>query len=203
MARPTVRMLLVAAAAIGVLADASGVLVALRAGQTLTGWQLTCLGVGIPAAVLGLLVTWHQPTNRIAWILLAASAGFGVEQFGLGLLASPAAAVWEQAAAYALLLLTPGPLTTVWVLLVLLFPDGRFNRPIWRRYALLAVGVALLASLMEFLIAPSGYLPVGYGIVAPPWLAGPLALGPGIFPFARSLDVPGVLLPAVALLALV
>jgi signal transduction histidine kinase len=196
-------MLLVAAAAIGVLADASGVLVALRAGQTLTGWQLTCLGVGIPAAVLGLLVTWHQPTNRIAWILLAASVGFGIEQFGLGLLAYPAAAVWEQAAAYALLLLTPGPLTTVWVLLVLLFPDGRFNRPIWRRYALLAVGVALLASLMEFLIAPSGYLPVEYRIVAPPWLAGPLALGPGIFPFARSLDVPGVLLPAVALLALV
>jgi len=50
------------------------------------------------------------------------------------------------------LLVTPGPLTTIWVLLVLLFPDGQFSPPVWRMYAVIALAVALIASLAEFLV---------------------------------------------------
>jgi signal transduction histidine kinase len=201
MARSEVRALILAVAGFGVLTNTVGAFFALPTGTSLSAWQLNCLGVGLPTALVGTLAAWHQPRNRIAWLFLSASVGFGLEQLGLAVLAYPASASWAQAAAYAMLLVTPGPLTTIWVLLVLLFPDGHFSRPVWRLYALIAIAVALIASLAEFLIAPPGHLPLEYGVAAPARLAGPFATFSSGLPVA-GLDLPGVLLPAMALLAL-
>jgi hypothetical protein len=149
-----------------------------------------------------MLVGWHQPGNRIAWLFLAGSVGFGTVQLGLALVASPLAPDWLQAAAYALLLFAPGLLTSTWVLLVLLFPDGTFSRPVWRQYALIALGIALIASLVEFLSMPAGRFPIEYGVAAPARLGGLLAPGRGGLPIA-ALDLPGLLLPAIAVVGLV
>jgi len=201
LARSEVRALILTVAVLGVLTNSVGALLALQTDTSLTAWQLNCLGVGLPTAVVGTLAAWHLPRNRIAWLFLSASVGFGIEQLGLAVLAYPNWASWVQPAAYGVLLLMPGPLTSIWVLLVLLFPDGHFFRPVWRRYAFIALGVALTASLAELLIAPPGHLPLEYAAAAPSSLAGPLATLSVGLPLA-GLDLPGVVLPVVALLAL-
>jgi signal transduction histidine kinase len=202
MSRLPYRASLISAGTLVCLANAGGAALTLESGTALAGWQLTCLGVGIPAAILGLLIAWHQPRNPIAWLFLGASVGFGVDQLGLGLLANPGVAGAAQPSAYAALLAVPGPLTSVWVLLILLFPEGRFHRALWRRYAVVAVIASVAATLVQLLIAPHGYLPQQYGVTAPVWLAGPLSPGQVALPLARTLDLPGLLFPGLALLGL-
>ncbi len=202
MAESPYRASLISAGLLVCVANVVGVALTVESGRALAGWQLTCLGVGVPAAILGLLIAWHQRRNPIAWLFLGASLGFGVDQLGLGLLANPGVSGVAQQGAYTGLLVGSGPLTSVWVLLILLFPDGHFGRAIWRRYAAVAVVAAVAASLVQYLVSPPGYLPQEYGVAAPPWLAGPLSSGGMSLPLARTLDLPGLLLPGLALVGL-
>ena len=84
---------MLAGGGLAVLTNTIGAVMAVQYGTPLNGWQLMCLGVGLPTAVVGTLAAWHQPYNRIAWLFLAASIGFGLEQLGLALLAHPLSSI--------------------------------------------------------------------------------------------------------------
>jgi signal transduction histidine kinase len=152
--------------------------------------------------VLSLLITWHQPRNRIAWIFSAAGLAFSVDLVSLAVLAQPDLSAWLGQAAFDELYLSAGPLTVIWVSLILCFPTGGFYRDLWRRFALAAGVLCLVSSLVQFLIAPAGFLPPQYGTAAPLWLSGPFSVGELGRPLVQILSLPNLLLPFVSALGL-
>lgn len=176
---------------------------ALASDRSLTGWQMTSIAVGGPAAGLGLLVVWHRPANRIGWVFIAAGTGFALDLVALGMLGSGAGTgpAWHLAVAAGYLRISAGPLSAIWMLLILLFPDGRFSGSAWRRLAIAAGGVLLTASTVTFLVAPHGYLPMQYGVTASAIPSGPLPFG-SASPWLDLVQLPNVVLPALAVVAL-
>src|SRR5579859_5366445 len=86
MALIRVRALLLVAALVALAANGAGVYMTLARGLVLGSWQITCLGVGIPAACLAILIAWHRPRNRIAWVFATAALQFGLQMTSLGLI---------------------------------------------------------------------------------------------------------------------
>jgi hypothetical protein len=149
-------------------------------------------------AVVGLLVAWHQPGNRIGWLLLASALLYPV---GL------------NAADYSKFYISLGPggriagqlaflLESLWItpvailpLIILLFPDGRLPSPRWRWLAGAGLASAALVVLVGDIetagaIATHRFRVTGGGTLArQPWLPG-----------WANIVVPAVVLAALAAL---
>ena len=149
--RPSPRVLAVTLAA-GVLATLVGTLlvpsgVSQSAGDLLAGFALMSM-IATTAAV-GLLVAWHQPANPIGWLLLTSSL-----LYPIGLNAADYSALYSSLgpagrwAAPAAFLLEPLWITPIllFLLVILLFPDGRLPSRRWKWIvgASLAAGVLVL-----------------------------------------------------------
>lgn len=194
-----IRIVLVLIAVTALAAEAIGTYLAVAGGATLGSWQLTSIGVGVPAACLAVLIAWHRPHNRIAWIFAAAALQFGLEMVFLGIMQTAGSVPPSlRRAALAGLEVGAGPLTITWVLLILLFPDGSFHGRRWVGFAIGAAAVAAGASTLQWLISPPGFLPPHFDAIAPAWLSGPLTPGASVLTIAQALELPLVLLPLVA-----
>jgi hypothetical protein len=110
----------------------------------------------VPYAVVGALIVWHRPRNRIGWLIvmlgLAASlAVFAAGYARTGLQAADALEVvgglgWAIA-------------ITLVVLLIVLFPTGQPASPRWRPLVWLAVAWALVAVVGGLMFGPSEAAP--------------------------------------------
>jgi len=98
-------------------------------------------------AVVGAIVASHRPANPIGWLFLAEGLGFAVgvatdtyAKYAISAGAAPSSVAWADWLGAVL-----GELGFLFVLAVLLFPDGRLPSPRWRVVAwLIIAGEALL-----------------------------------------------------------
>ena len=128
----------------------------------LTGWNFSDVFDGVAnlaVPVVGFVIAFRRPTNRVGWVFLVAGLGLGLGSFsrayGLhALVAEPGS--WPAARAAAWLA------NWIWVIpiamlafLFLLFPTGQLRSPRWRpaawfvggAFALIAAGMLVNASL--------------------------------------------------------
>jgi signal transduction histidine kinase len=163
-------------------------------------------GPGVAVTLVGLLIVWFQPFNRIGRTFIIAGLGFGFDLLAAGVLRDsgwrdgiPEAA---QQAAFAWSWLGQAPTTLVWVLFILIFPDGRFHNGFWRRFFFASAGLAAALAIGQYLLAPTGLLPSYIPVHEPSRLAGPLTQSPTWTPILRGGDGLALALPAMALFGL-
>jgi MFS family permease len=134
------------AVATAVLATLIGTAVVPGNGIDSVASLLAGLGLVLMIAVtgaVGLVVTWHQPHNRVGWLLLIAAL-----LFPLGLNAADYSTYyislgsWGRPAGELAFLLEPLWISPVvlFPLIILLFPDGRLPSPRWRWLVRAAIG---------------------------------------------------------------
>lgn len=162
--------------------------------------MLLALEIGAPVGVLGALIAWHQPGNRVGLLMVGGSVFVGVLLTGLGVIHYSAVrggvpAVLEYAAYAAIWL---GDVQIPWVLMLMLFPDGRFHCQFARRFAIVCIALAFALSASSFLFVSDGLLPLMVNFRAARWLAGPLAGLPHPVWLIDGLQFVGLSLPAVA-----
>jgi hypothetical protein len=135
---------------------------------------LAAIVFGTSAATVGLIIAARVPGNRFGWIWIAS----GLAQAFLASLLLGAAdhvasgSVWAVGAG---VLSSAGVQTAPFVatgLGLLVFPDGRFQSPRWRRLAWVLVAVAVLRALEVILGSPRVFL---LPTVTNPYAAGRLA----------------------------
>ena len=123
------------------------------------GNGIVAVVIGIPCAAVGFLVARRQPANPLGWLFLAAAICFFVSNAGadyayvvyrLGhrLPFGPVGLVLDQ-------LWTAG--LVLFIVVILLFPDGRLPSRFWR-WALRTYGALYLALLAAFAIATADAL---------------------------------------------
>ncbi|MCB0130502.1 MAG: hypothetical protein KDD78_06625, partial [Caldilineaceae bacterium] len=151
------------------------------------------------AATLGVLIVRRQRSNRIAWLLLLT---------GLSSAAAIMTGEWAVYSHYTLQ--TPLPLSglaawvtnwawiaiyTLLLLMIAIFPEGRFLSPRWRWL----IGVPLLLFSLPFLVAGAMETPMSsaYGLPNPFVAENPQVLYDRLF----ALSVPMMPLTAIAVLA--
>jgi len=163
----------VLAAAFALAAAAGGL--ALLAGRI--GLGDAVLGVvetAVAATLLGLLLRWQRPENRMGVFLMAAGVLFALSALAAGALASSAGPAAVTEAAFAWVWLAQAPLALVWTLTILALPDGELGGR--RRVFLLVAGVvAGTVAVAGYLFAAPGRTPEFPPADAPPQVAGPLA----------------------------
>ena len=128
------------------------------------GEGLVALGIGIPCAGVGALVARRQPGNPLGWLFLAIALclfvandggdyAYFVYRLGHHLPFGPAALALEQ-------LWIPG--LVLFVVVILLFPDGRLTSRFWRwgLRAFCAIYIALLAAVAAALAGALGAHPL-------------------------------------------
>lgn len=143
-----------------------------------TGLDAALVGVAETAlvtALLGLLLRWQRPENRIGGLLLAAGALFGLSAFAAGILGSGAGPAFLGDAAFAWVWLGQAPLILVWTGTILALPDGEVGAGV-RRGFLAAVSVlAVSIAVAGYLFAGPGQVPQFPPASASDQFAGPLA----------------------------
>ena len=197
------RFLYLLLAATAMAASAAGCYLTLINHAPFGSWQLTSIGLAVPAALTSLVIAWHLPHNRVAQVFMAAGLLFAMDLLCIGVLQAPAAGRPAQELAYAALVVGGGPATVSWILFILLFPDGRFTRPLWAGFGVAASLVSVTASSLQWLLAPPGFVPDEFAVTMSRALHGPLAQGPGVLPLLQVLSLQGVVLPILAVAALV
>jgi hypothetical protein len=156
--------------------------------------------IALTAGTVGALLAWRHPRNPIGWLLLAEGLTVGfltpvnllvaqcLDTFG-SWPAITIAAAWLVSA-----LLTPTA-AAVGILVLFLFPDGRFAGRRWRVGA-----VATLAGSVVLAVASAGD---PAGLVWYPALPNPTSVAPGQGGIIAGLRLVGVALTVVALVAAV
>ena len=181
--RPSSRAIAVTLAGL-VLATLIGTAVVPSTGPSSLPDLLAALGLVLMiaiTAVVGLLVAWHQPGNRIGWLLLASALAYplGLSAANYSKFYLSLGPGWRAAGQLAFLLeplwITP---VAILPLIILLFPDGRLPSPRWRWLAwagLASAAVVVLVGDIEtagaiathrFRVTPGGTL------ARQPWLPG-------------------------------
>jgi signal transduction histidine kinase len=130
------------------------------------GTYATDLTIGIGFTTIGVLVARRRPDNRIGWLFLAigvvesivaASTHYAIVGIGRG--AALPGATWAGWLGYWLSsLVVPSGL---FLLLLLLFPDGRFLSPRWRWLGWAGVVFSLTFALTEILLLERVEVAVG------------------------------------------
>jgi hypothetical protein len=109
-------------------------------------------GIGSLAfAAVGLLIVLRRPGNRIGWLFLLANLGWDLNGLATSYVEFAAAVRPLPATALATWLTTwPGPLSLIaYMLLIVLFPDGRAPSPRWRRFAQFVVAWGVVHAVMS------------------------------------------------------
>lgn len=192
------------------LAVAFGVLAMLAAAVAL--WATAAGSPGIPTtavelaptlSLLGALLMWRRPGNRIAALIAGTGLLFAIATLASAVLdhaARGGVSIWTQPALLVCWLASALPVP--WMLLVLWFPDGRFTAATWQRLFVLAAAVAVAVSMCGYLFVPPGQLPsIISGGHLPSTLRGPFGLADDSFEPTLAQVLP--VLPIVALPALV
>ena len=150
-------------AGVGAALAAAAVGLHLAAGAGLSSDAARALSVQVPITAVGVVLAWHRPRNRLAPLALAAGALLGLSLFAAGILryAALGNSVPDAAerAAFAGVLLVGWPLTTVWVLALLAFPDGTSPPGRARPWLATAVAVHGAAAFGAYLTAAPSDLP--------------------------------------------
>ncbi|HEY8870123.1 MAG TPA: hypothetical protein VIM30_12150 [Candidatus Limnocylindrales bacterium] len=109
-------------------------------------------GIGSLAfAAVGLLIVLRRPGNRIGWLFVLANLGWDLNGLATSYVEFAHAVRPLPAVEIATWLTTwPGPLSLIaFMLLIVLFPDGRAPSPRWRRFAQVAVAWGIVHSVMS------------------------------------------------------
>ena len=128
----------------------------------LTGWNFSDVFDGVAnlaVPVVGFVIAFRRPTNRVGWVFLVAGLGLGLGSFsrayGLhALVAEPGSWPAARAAAWLANWIWAIPIAML-AFLFLLFPTGQLRSPRWRpaawfvggAFALIATGMLVNASL--------------------------------------------------------
>lgn len=137
----------------------------------------------IAFGVLGLLIVFYRPQNRIGWlclvISLTGSAHFAADAYTVCGLAGGMALPGVTALAWFLYAVAPTVLITcIFILLPMLFPDGRFLSPRWR-FAVQIILLPLFIANAIMALAPDFRQANGVGFIFP--LDNPLGLVPALW----------------------
>ena len=192
------------------------VIAAIALTMTTTGAGLVLLGVAGRASVrailpselalaiglLGSLILWHRPSNRIGVLAAVTGALFGITVLAGGVLGDAGMPDALRQAALAWACLSLG-LSLPWALLLLWFPSGDFLGRGWKRFFVTAAVASLAFAVVGYLLCPpGGRLPSLFPIPrAPAGTGGPLSSG-GSGSLVSFLDVFSLVVPLVALAAL-
>lgn len=165
------------AAAISAFTVAGFVLQLASGGKHVTTAAPAALALAV--GLLGCIIVWQQPGNRMGVLMAATGGAFAVAVLGAGLLdyGTLRGGVPQdvEQVGYAWVWGT-GALTSVWALVILWFPDGRFASAAWRRYFVVAAAVCTPFVVLCYLFAPAGQVySLFSGVVAPPGVGGPFA----------------------------
>ncbi|TQS28777.1 histidine kinase [Microbispora sp. KK1-11] len=136
-------------------------------------WAFMSIALLLPA--LGWLIAARRPDNAYGWLLLAAADCLGLGGLGIGLLLRLGPdPYWPVVVGAVLSSAFPVFYGLSWVLVPLLFPDGRLPSRRWRVVAV-AAAVAIAAHWLGVLFMPAGY-PDEVVHANPLGLRGPLGL---------------------------
>lgn len=136
---------------------------------------LGVLETSVVATLLGLLLLWQRPENRMGAFLMAAGVLFAVSALAAGVLESSTGASPASEAAFAWIWLGQAPLVLVWTLTILALPGGELGGGLRRAFLVVAGAVAGTVAVAGYLFAGSGQTPEFPPADAPPQVAGPLA----------------------------
>jgi signal transduction histidine kinase len=188
-----------------VLATTGGGLALLGLSGRLGVRAVTPSELALAIGLMGALILWHQPSNRIGMLLALTGVLFGVTVLAGGILEYASARGSMQGLhlpALAWTRLTPA-LAVPWALFLLWFPDGRFTSRNWKRFFVAATVACLALTAIGYLLAaPNGPLPALSPVArAPAPSGGPLAArGPANLVYL--IDTVTLALPLVALVGL-
>ncbi len=193
------------AVAVVVPAAVGGGLALLAVSGRLAVGAVTPAELALTIGLMGSLILWHRPSNRIGMLLAATGVLFAVSVLAGGVLEYAGARGvpgWLSQSALAWAWLTQA-LAVPWALLLLWFPDGRFTSRGWKRFFAAAAAVLLSLAVVGYLLsAPGGRLPaLSPAGRAPASAAGPLAAAAWP-PFAYLIDGLSLAIPLVALVSL-
>ncbi len=146
-----------ALAAVAVLSFAAAIPLSLLSHQAANG--VIAAVIGVPSAAIGMLVIRRQRDNPLGWLFLASAVCqfIGTDGGGYALLAyrfghhlplAPVAVALDQ---------IWGPSLVLFLLAVLLFPDGRLPSRFWR-WVLLIYGILFTTLLLATAVAIAGAL---------------------------------------------
>src|SRR5215831_5010173 len=130
----------------------------------------------IAFAIVGALIVWRRPGNRIGWVCCGIGILWGLEEFVLGFYAYAAYAPHRPIAATHFLQWLSGwvwipPVTLTLFFLPFLFPDGKPVSPRWRPLAWvalggMAVGIAGAMTSITVLSLPAQIVEIACAVLA-------------------------------------
>ncbi|MGI8684253.1 MAG: histidine kinase [Acidimicrobiales bacterium] len=135
------------------------------AGVGLPSDAARALSVQLPITAIGLVLALHRPHNRLGPLALAAGATLGLSLAAVGILRQAALGHGVPVAvshlAFAFVLLLGFPLTVLWFLALLAFPEGTPPTAGTRRWVAAAVATHAVVAVGAYLTAARDDLP-GY-----------------------------------------
>ncbi|MGH3948299.1 MAG: sensor histidine kinase [Pseudonocardiaceae bacterium] len=152
-----------------------GLALLIGAGVGVDAALLGAAETGLAAAVLGLLLLWQRPENRIGGLLTAVGALFGLSVLAAGVLGSSAGPTRVIEAAFAWVWVGQAPLILVWTITILALPDGEVGTRMRRGFLVGACVLAGTVAVAGYLFAGPGQVPEFPPASAPAEVAGPLA----------------------------
>lgn len=169
------RPLAVLAAALAFAMTGGGLALVVGAGRGVDADLLGVAETGLATALLGLVLHWQRPANRIGGLLLTAGVLFGLSALTAGVLeAGPGPAIADDAA-FAWIWLGQAPLVLVWTGTILALPDGEVGGGVRRTFLAVASVLAVAIAVAGYVFAGPGQVPEFPPASASDQVAGPLA----------------------------
>jgi signal transduction histidine kinase len=189
-----------------VLATTGGGLVLLGLSGRLGVRAVTPSELALAIGLMGSLILWYQPSNRIGMLLALTGVLFGVTVLAGGILEYASArggvptGLHQPALAWARL--TPA-LAVPWALFLLWFPDGRFASRNWKRFFVAATVACLALTVIGYLLAaPNSPLPALSPLARAPAPSGGPLDARGAASLVYLIDTVTLALPLIALVGL-
>ncbi|MPZ49591.1 MAG: hypothetical protein GEU75_09890 [Dehalococcoidia bacterium] len=197
------RLVPMLAAVFALAATVGGLVLLVSEGIALSDPVVEVVETGFSTTLIGLLLLWQRPENRMGGILMAAGVLFGVSTLAAGVLESSAGPRLASEAAFAWIWLGQAPLALVWALTILALPDGKVGGGLRRSFLAAAGVISIGLATVQYAFAGQGRVPEFPPARAPADLAGPLAHLGGLEPLYQLGQAFFPVLPLLALLGLI